>query len=340
MPHRTHKKTLTVVLTVIGVVVTYASSSYATSDSSSEPKKLSETNLRIAKAAATDPAARQIVRTVANETLKTISTKDSISHEPSVVERLEDPGPIMLPAKVESMPAPGSRVPAATEIMPLELQTPEPQTIETREPAASVTPKPSGVAAEKALEWLQNGNKRFLKKTDRNDGNAQSDRDRVSKLQQPHAIILSCSDSNVPPETVFDQTLGEVFVVRTAGASLDSAVIASLEFAVKNLGPQLLVVMGHTSCSAIHSAVTAHDGESLGSASLDLLVADIRPRLPNRGPAGVPSKNLEIESAANAQGVAADLMKRSNIIRNFVENGQLIIKPALYDTAAGSVKFY
>ena len=335
MPHRSRKKTLTIIMTVAGVAATYASSSFGATGSTD-----SEINHRIAKAAATDPAARQIVRTVANETLKTISTKDSISLEPSVVERLEDPGPIMLPAKIETGAAPGTRVPAAEEES-VEIKAEGP-----REPAAAVetSPKPAtpltNISAEKALEWLQNGNKRFLKKTNRNDGKAQADRDRVSKIQKPHAIILSCSDSNVPPETVFDQALGEVFVVRTVGTSLDSAVIASLEFAVKNLGPQLLVVMGHTSCSAVHTAVTAHDGESLGSASLDLLVADIRPRLPSRGPAGTPSKNLEIESSANAQGVAADLMTRSSVIRSFVEKGQLVIKPALYDTTAGSVKFY
>jgi carbonic anhydrase len=70
------------------------------------------------------------------------------------------------------------------------------------------------------------------------------------------------------------------------------------------------------------------------------MIADIKPRLPNRGPAGINSESLEIETAANAQGVAADLIKRSSIIRSRVEKGDLVIKPALYHLESGVVKFY
>jgi carbonic anhydrase len=98
--------------------------------------------------------------------------------------------------------------------------------------------------------------------------------------------------------------------------------------------------MGHTSCGAVSAALSAVDGESAGSASLDLLIADIKPRLPNRGPAGTPSESLEIESSSNALGVAADLIKRSTLIRDRVEKGGLVIKPALYYLDSGIVKFY
>jgi len=128
--------------------------------------------------------------------------------------------------------------------------------------------------------------------------------------------------------------------VRTAGESLDSSVIASLEYAVEHLGPRLLVVMGHTSCGAVKAALETPEDKSAGSPSLDKLVGDIRPRIPNRTPAAAPSAGLEIESAANAQGVAADLLKRSEIIRARVEKGDLLIKPALYYLDSGSVKFY
>ncbi len=294
-------------------------------------------SITIANSRVTDASAKKIVRAVASETLKTISTKDSVPADVPMVEKLEDGEP-SLPAKVFVEDAPGVRTPAA-----------EPASIEgpvapVDKKAAPATPahgaSTDGVPAEKAMLWLQNGNKRYLKKGNRSDGKSQADRDRLKKTEKPYAVVLSCSDSRVPPETVFDQALGEVFVVRTAGESLDAAVIASLEYAVENLGPRLLVVMGHTSCGAVSAALATADGKSAGSESLDLLVADIRPRLANRGPAGVVSESLEIESAANAQGVAADLMKRSSLIRARVEKGELVIKPALYYLDSGVVKFY
>lgn len=286
----------------------------------------------IANSGASDPSARQIVRAVADESLKTISTKDGALNDEamggSIVERLEEPGPIVLPSKIFVESAPGSeqRSPAAN---------PEKATEKIPEAA-----KDDSVPAEKSLSWLQNGNKRYVKKSLRADGKARTDRERLAKTQRPHAIVLSCSDSHAPPETVFDQSLGEIYVVRTAGESLDSAVIASLEHAVESLGPRLLVVMGHTGCSAISAAVQAYEHVSTASPSLDLMIADIQPRLPARGPAGASSKDLEIESSANAQGVAADLLKRSPLIKTRVDKGELILKPALYYNDSGVVKFY
>ncbi len=288
----------------------------------------------IANSSPADAAAKQIVRNVANETLKTISTKDSSLPENvfetaqgvPVVEPLED-AELSLPAKVVSEPAPGLRNPAAERV---------------EAPTAPPIVESASVPPEKAVQWLQNGNKRYLKKANRTDGKSQVDRDRLNKGQHPHAIVLSCSDSRVPPETVFDQSLGELFVVRTAGESLDSAVIASLEYAVEHLGPRLLVVMGHTSCGAIQTAIAAGAGEgsSAGSPALDHLVADIKPRLPARAPSAVASEGLQVESTANAKGVAADLLKRSSIIRARVEKGDLVIKPAMYHLDSGSVEFY
>lgn len=356
MPHtprvqRPRLVTLTFALTAIGAVVTIASSAYAAGTA------LGTKHVIIANSGAADPSARQIVRAVADESLKTISTKDSALHEDSIVERLEDPGPIVLPPKVIVEAAPGSGLVEKVADKPAEAEAPEAAPVEekeTRTPAAApekaATPekpqakadmkKDDSVSAEKALSWLQNGNKRYVKKSHRADGKSQADRDRLAKSQRPHAVVLSCSDSHAPPETVFDQSLGEIYVVRTAGESLDSAVIASLEHAVETLGPRLLVVMGHTGCSAVSAAVHAHEHTSTGSPSLDLMIADIQPRLPARGPAGAASKDLEIESSANAQGVAADLLKRSPLIKARVDKGELTLKPALYYNDTGLVKFY
>lgn len=212
-------------------------------------------------------------------------------------------------------------------------------------PAAAAAATPShghgegGVKGEQSLQWLQNGNVRYLKRAFRADGRGAEDRKRLSTGQKPHAIVLSCSDSRVPPEIVFDQALGEIFVIRVAGEALDSSVVASIEYAIEHLGSRLLVVMGHSQCGAVKAALATKEGESAGSSDLDRLVGDIRPRLKTVAKEK-PSTNFEVESAVNADGVARDLLKRSEIIRKKVEAGSLLIKTALYRIDTGKVSFY
>ncbi len=195
------------------------------------------------------------------------------------------------------------------------------------------------VSAETSLGWLKHGNIRFVKKAFRADGRSEKDRERLTKGQHPHAIILSCSDSRVPPEIVFDQMLGEIFVIRVAGEALDSSVIASIEYAVEHLHSSLLVVMGHSQCGAVAATVKTAEGKSAGSPDLDKLINDIRPRLASLKNE-TPSTNLEVESTLNADGVARDLVKRSALIKNAVDQGALVIKSALYRTDSGKVTFY
>lgn len=348
---KTSPKSILILLASITMLV--SASSIAANVAGAAPTS-NPTSKLIANSNAMDSAAKQITRTVANESLKPISTKESVPSSGLIVERLEDDGPIVLPPKISSEPAPGTRADDREPAAETAGATAAPNAHEADKPEVEAPPETSpvavtksatekieeGVKAEKALVWLQNGNKRYLKKANRADGKSQSDRKRLANGQHPHAIVLSCSDSRVPTETVFDQALGEIFVVRVAGEALDTSVIASLEYAVEHLGPRLLVVMGHTSCGTVSAAIAAKDGEAAGSASLDALIADIKPRLPNRGIAATPSQGVEIESAANAQGVAADLIKRSQIIRDRVEKGDLVIKPALYYLDSGVVKFY
>jgi carbonic anhydrase len=138
---------------------------------------------------------------------------------------------------------------------------------------------------------------------------------------------------------VFDQKLGEVFVVRTAGEALDSAAIASIEYAVAHLGSQLLVVMGHSSCGAIKEALGNMKLADMGSAHLNALVGDIVPRLKPFESAKEPSKDLIRESTLNAHVVAQDLQKRSKIISDAVAAGKLSIHSALYHVKYGKVIF-
>jgi carbonic anhydrase len=201
-----------------------------------------------------------------------------------------------------------------------------------------------GVDPEKALGWLKNGNARFVKNQFRKDGRSSKERKGTVAAQHPHTILLSCADSRVPPEHIFDQGIGEIFVVRVAGQALDTSVIASIEYAAEHLGSKLVVVMGHDSCGAVKAALTTPEGKTAGSPSLDKLVADLQPRLKSdkgRMPASESfSKNLAAEVELNAKGVAKDLMARSEIISKKVKAGELKIVSAVYALDSGKVSFH
>ncbi|MBP9679845.1 MAG: carbonic anhydrase [Bacteriovorax sp.] len=194
------------------------------------------------------------------------------------------------------------------------------------------------VEADKSLGFLKNGNTRFMKAHVRKDGASKSDRERLSSGQKPHAIVLSCSDSRVPPEIVFDQKLGEIFVVRTAGQSLDASAIASIEYAVSHLGSNLIVVMGHESCGAVKAALGTLKGGDAGSPWLNKLVADLHPHL-KRYSETPPSQGVLAESWSNVEGVALDLIEQSEIIKKLVQSGEVKIQNALYHLDSGSVEW-
>jgi len=204
--------------------------------------------------------------------------------------------------------------------------------------AKEATKEASGVSPEQSIQLLKNGNTRFVEGKLRKDGQSKADIARLSTGQKPHTIVLSCSDSRVPPETVFDQKLGEIFVVRTAGEVLEPTTIGSIEYAVEHLGVQSLVVMGHTSCGAVTAAFSSLQGKDLGSPNLNKLVADIHPRISEfKGKTASP--DYESETIANARGVARDLVARSEIIAHAVQEGKLKISIAVYYMKDGHVKF-
>ncbi len=192
--------------------------------------------------------------------------------------------------------------------------------------------------AAKSFAMLKNGNTRFVKGNLRRDGATKTDRERLSTGQQPHAIVLSCSDSRVPPEVVFDQKLGEIFTVRTAGQSLDAAAIASIEYAVAHLGSNLIVVMGHESCGAVKAALATLKGGDAGSPSLNKLVGDLHPHL-KRFSELSQTDGVVVESWANVEGVTTDLIDRSEMIKRLVESGEVTIQKGLYHLGSGQVEW-
>lgn len=198
--------------------------------------------------------------------------------------------------------------------------------------------KVGAVPPEKALGWLKNGNTRYLKGFWRKDGASQKDVTRLSSGQTPHTIVLSCSDSRVPPEVVFDQKLGEIFVVRTAGEMVDDSVLASIEYGVQHLGANLILVMGHSSCGAVKAAFTTPQGTDTGSPYINALVAEVQPRIEKRmrNPA---SAGFVAEGWDNARGVSQKLLEKSQIIRDAAKSGTLRVESALYHLDSGKVEW-
>lgn len=192
------------------------------------------------------------------------------------------------------------------------------------------------VSADAALEILKQGNQRYRKGFLRKDGFAAKDRVRLAAGQKPYAVVFSCSDSRVPPEIVFDQKLGEIFVVRTAGQSADYGAIASIEYAIQHLGANLIVVMGHESCGAVRAAHGAFSGGEATSPYLASLIKEIQPRISLFASTPISQGALD-ESWSNVIGAAKDLMMKSTVIRYAVESGEVKIARSLYHLGSGQV---
>lgn len=208
-----------------------------------------------------------------------------------------------------------------------------------------------GISADEALQKLMDGNKNYRENKPTNA--AMSDtatRKSLAKSQKPYAIILSCSDSRVPPEVVFDKGLGEIFVVRVAGNIPDPVVIGSIEYAAEHLGSPLIMVLGHERCGAVTATVDAK-GKSTGSAHIDAIVAAIEPNVKLavancdscKGEAQCAEKKndfVECVINSNAKTVAANLTKRSKIIRHLVDEKKIRIVAAKYDLDDGIVTLF
>src|SRR5512145_1510751 len=133
------------------------------------------------------------------------------------------------------------------------------------------------ISARKALEQLRAGNRRFVAERQRDGRTGATRREEVTERQEPFAIILGCSDSRVPAEIVFDQGLGDLFVIRVAGNIVAPSQVGSVEFAAERFGVQLVVVLGHTQCGAILATLeTIRDGSSQ-SRNVRSIVDRIRP---------------------------------------------------------------
>lgn len=204
----------------------------------------------------------------------------------------------------------------------------------TKETQAAITP-------QNALEYLKEGNQRFQNniKADRNLLEQVND---TSGGQFPFATILSCIDSRVSTELIFDQGLGDVFSARIAGNVVNEDILGSMEFACKLAGTKLIVVLGHTSCGAVKGAC---DNAKMGN--LTTLLEKITPAVnavsEPKDASLRNSKNLEFVdnvSRKNVDLTIERIMKESDVLAEMQNNGEIIITGAMYDIHSGAVSFY
>lgn len=193
-------------------------------------------------------------------------------------------------------------------------------------------------SAKKIQERLKCGNKNFMDDKLRNEKQDSTQRKKWKKTQEPFAIILSCADSRVVPELVFDTGLGELFVIRVAGNIANVSSIASIEYAVAVLKCKYILVLGHEKCGAVDAAMSTGDAPS---DNLSQLIGHILPAVNacscKESEGKKPSlKNVVIE---NAHHSASELVRCSGIIRNAVRNSELEIHTGYYHLASGEVEF-
>ncbi|WP_250433448.1 carbonic anhydrase family protein [Hanstruepera flava] len=204
----------------------------------------------------------------------------------------------------------------------------------TKETQATMTP-------EKSLQFLKEGNLRFQNNLKANRNLLEQVND-TSDGQFPFATILSCIDSRVSAELVFDQGLGDIFSVRIAGNFVNEDILGSMEFACKLAGTKLIVVLGHTSCGAVKGAC---DDAKLGN--LTGMLGKIKPAVnavsEPQDPSLRNSKNAEFVdnvSAKNVQLTIDRIVKESEVLADMQNKGEIMIIGAMYDINTGEVTFY
>ena len=184
---------------------------------------------------------------------------------------------------------------------------------------------------QEILNRLKDGNQRFVHNQLEHKLQDQVRREELTSGQAPHTIVLSCADSRVVPELAFDMGLGEIFTVRVAGNIANASSLASIEYAVAHCQSKLIVVMGHEECGAVKAAM----GGGIYDYSLNHLLGQLKPALEK---AGSNASTKEVVQC-NAKHNAEDMLKRSSIIRDAVENGAVKIVSADYQLSNGEVVF-
>jgi carbonic anhydrase len=204
--------------------------------------------------------------------------------------------------------------------------------IPAKEPVAA-HPAPS-VTAAAALKQLKEGNARFVEGNVKHPNQSSVSRTELAKGQRPFAIILGCADSRTSPEIVFDQGLGDLFVLRVAGNVLNNETLGSIEFAVEELGSPLIVVLAHERCGAVKAARDTIAAHGTAPGHIQSLVKALEPAV-----ATTAAADADVTAKANALHVAKTLSNSEPFLKEKVATGKLTVVGAHYDLDTGKVEF-
>ena len=196
------------------------------------------------------------------------------------------------------------------------------------------------LSASQALKRLQEGNRRFVTNKFA-DHAVESSRLQSVEAQQPFAIVLGCSDSRVPAEMIFDQGLGDLFVIRVAGNVVAPSQIGSVEFAAAQFGTRLVVVLGHSRCGAVNATLDElQQSVENRSPNLRAIVDRIRPAVQPLLQETPAEHLLANAIRANVRASADHLRHGSDIIETLVESDGLLVVGAEYSLETGQVEFF
>lgn len=201
------------------------------------------------------------------------------------------------------------------------------------------------IAANEALQRLREGNARYVSGDIERDARRDpARREQLLAGQDPFAIVVGCADSRVPVELVFDQGLGDLFVVRVAGNVVSQTQLASIEFAAEQLGARLVVVLGHTGCGAMAAAFAAvRSGSEPESDNLRMLVGKIRPAVERAIENGQGCDTTELVDRVSRENIrqSVDIIRNEpGVLRGLADEGRLVVVGAEYSLPTGVVEFF
>ena len=200
------------------------------------------------------------------------------------------------------------------------------------------------IPAAEALQLLSDGNRRFVANVRSHDSATEARRAEVAAGQEPFAIILGCSDSRVPAEIVFDQGLGDLFVIRVAGNIVAPSQVGSVEFAAERYGTRLVVVLGHSQCGAILATIDELKRPTVNqSRNLHSIVDRVRPAVEPLLQTGLNLQQDELVShavRANVRSSVNQLRRGSEMLEQLIEKDNLAVVGAEYSLETGVVDFF
>lgn len=213
-------------------------------------------------------------------------------------------------------------------------------------PAFAAPKKKTDMSPEQALQALKKGNDKFLNDSAFQSVLGKERRLEIARGQQPFAVLVSCSDSRVPPELLFGRGLGELFIIRNAGNTVDTVAMGSVEYAVAELGVPLIVVMGHERCGAVDAALAVVEQDATYPGSIGQMVEPIVPAvLKARAKfkeTDTTSRDSVLDAAvrANVLRVVERLRSAPGLLHEPLKSGRLMIVGARYDLDDGRVEFF